>query len=73
MVYMIKDKYYIKVGRKFVHVNIVYNNNNITLKPNKKIFIEDDGKVKYRTIVIDEDFKNKFKPTSNNSYTNKHE
>lgn len=73
MVYMIKDKYYIKVGRKFIYVDIVYNNNNITLKPNKKIFIEDDGKVKCRTIVIDEDFKNKFKPTSNNSYTNKHE
>lgn len=68
MLYMINKNYYIKVGRKFINVDISYENNDINLKPNRKKYIEDNGKIKYEMIKIDDNFKNKFKPKETPSY-----
>lgn len=69
MLYVINDKHYIKVGRKFILVDIEYKNNDIVLKPNRTNFIEDNGKVKYKTQVVDDKFKQKFKPAPTPRYT----
>ena len=62
MLYVINKRYYIKVGRKFILVNITYNNGDIQLKADKSSIIEDNGNVKYTTQVVDDEFKKKFKP-----------
>lgn len=62
MLYVINKRYYIKVGRKFILVNITYNNGDIQLKADKSSIIEDNGNVKYTTQIVDEAFKKKFKP-----------
>lgn len=66
MLYVINNKYYIKVGRKFIPVEINYKNNDIELIPNRKNYIEDDGKVKYTTQMVDKNFKESFKPKESN-------
>lgn len=62
MLYVINKRYYIKVGRKFILVNITYNNGDIQLKADKSSIIEDNGNIKYTTQVVDDEFKKKFKP-----------
>ena len=62
MLYVINKRYYIKVGRKFILVNITYNNGDIQLKADKSSIIEDNGNVKYTMQVVDDEFKKKFKP-----------
>ena len=62
MLYVINKRYYIKVGRKFILVNITYNTGDIQLKADKSSIIEDNGNVKYTTQVVDDEFKKKFKP-----------
>ena len=62
MLYVINKRYYIKVGRKFILVNITYNNGDIQLKADKSSIIEDNGNVKYTTQVVAAEFKKKFHP-----------
>lgn len=71
MLYVIDNKYYVKVGRKFVPVEIKYKNGDIELTPNRKQYIEDNGKVKYTTQIIDEKFKDSFKPKKSNYELNR--
>lgn len=66
MLYVIDGKHYIKVGRKFIPVEVQYKNGDIDLKPNKKNYIEDNGKVKYTTQHVDESFKERFKHKKSN-------
>lgn len=71
MLYVINNKYYVKVGRKFIPVEINYKNDDIELIPNRKNYIEDNGKVKYTTQIIDEKFKDSFKPKKSNYELNR--
>lgn len=66
MLYVINNKYYIKVGRKFIPVEIQYKNGDIDLKPNRQNYIEDNGKVKYTTQIVNKEFKERFKPKKSN-------
>lgn len=72
MLYVIDKKYYVKVGRKFIPVDITYKNNDIQLTPHKEKYIEDDGHIKFKTQIVDEKFKQSFKPKPTYDY-NKHE
>ena len=71
MLYVINNKYYIKVGRKFIPVEITYKNDDIELIPNRKDYIEDNGKVKYTTQTVDKKFKESFKPKKSNYELNR--
>ena len=51
MIYEINNKYYIKVGKDFVEVEMVINNDDIKLNPTKNK-IENNGKIKYKEINI---------------------
>lgn len=71
MLYVIDSKHYIKVGRKFIPVEIQYKNGDIDLKPNRQNYIEDNGKVKYTTQTVDKKFKESFKPKKSNYELNR--
>lgn len=61
MLYEIKGEYYIRVGRKYIKVNVEYKNNDIDIIPSSpKVVIEDNGNVKYREQIVDEAFKKRF-------------
>lgn len=66
MLYVIDNKYYFKMGRKFVRVNVTYKNGDLQLDANPKEYIEDNGNIEYSTQNVDEAFKNKIK--SSKSY-----
>lgn len=61
MLYEIRGEYYIRIGRKYIKVNVEYKNNNIDIVPSSpKVVIEDNGNIKYTEHVINEDFKKRF-------------
>ena len=71
MLYKISNKYYVKVGKDFVEVELVYSNNDISLKPtNNKI--ENDGNVKYIEVnfLSEKDNLLAEHKKKNNSFTN---
>lgn len=57
MLYKINNDYYIRVGRKYIKVDIVVKNNNVTLKPNNKYVIEDNKSLKVSEVAFDNSFK----------------
>ncbi len=60
MLYEIKDEYYIRVGRKYIKVNVAYKNNDIDIVPSSpKVVIEDNGNIKYIEHIVNDDFKKK--------------
>lgn len=44
MFYQIRDKYYVKVGRKYIEVKPEIKDKELVVKPNIKSYIEDNGK-----------------------------
>lgn len=61
MLYEIKGEYYIRIGRKYIKVNVEYKNNDIDIVPSSpRVVIEDNGNVKYREQIVDEAFKKRF-------------
>lgn len=61
MLYVIDNNYYIKIGRKYIKVDLDYKDNDLVVKSNKNDFIEDNGSLSVTTKVIDDDFKNYIK------------
>ena len=57
MLYKINNDYYIRVGRKYIKVDIVVKNNNVTLRPNNKYVIEDNKSLKVSEVAFDDSFK----------------
>lgn len=49
MLYLIDDKYYVKVGKDFTEVELVFTDNDVDLKPTSNI-IENNGNIMYETI-----------------------
>lgn len=69
MIYEINNKYYVKVGKDFVEVEVIVKGNNINLKPTSHK-LENSNKLKYKQIDIlnnKEEFLKKF----NNSFSEK--
>lgn len=49
MIYKIENKYYVRVGKDFTEVELVYADNDVDLKPTQNI-LEDNGKLLYEEI-----------------------
>lgn len=49
MIYKIEDKYYVRVGKDFTEVELVFNDNDVDLKPTQNI-LENNGNIKYEEI-----------------------
>lgn len=49
MLYKIKNKYYVKVGKDFTEVELVFKDNDVDLKPTQNI-IENNGNIAYEEI-----------------------
>ena len=67
MLYVIDNNYYIKIGRKYIKVDLDYKDNDLVVKSNKNDFIEDNGSLSVITKVIDDDFKNYIKSLKSKS------
>lgn len=67
MLYVIDNNYYIKIGRKYIKVDLDYKDNDLVVKSNKNDFIEDNGSLSVTTKVIDDDFKNYIKSLKSKS------
>lgn len=58
MLYEIDKKYYIRVGRRFIEVDVDVKNDEIDVIPhNPTKEIENNGNIKYKTQLVNEDFK----------------
>lgn len=64
MLYVIDKKYYIKIGRKFIEVNVTYENDDLKIEAKNNKYIEDNGDIKYDVQVIDDTFKKNFNKSS---------
>lgn len=60
MLYEIKNKYYIRVGRKYVNVEVSVVDNEVVLKSNPSEYIEINENVKAKGFAFDETFKKEF-------------
>lgn len=49
MLYKIDEKYYVRVGKDFTEVELVFENNDVDLKPTQNI-LEDNGNVFYEEV-----------------------
>ena len=49
MIYKIEDKYYVRVGKDFTEVELVYKDNDVDLKPTQNI-LENNGNLVYEEI-----------------------
>ena len=49
MIYKIDNKYYVKVGKDFTEVELVYKDNDVDLKPTQHI-LENNGNLKYEEV-----------------------
>lgn len=49
MIYKIDNKYYVRVGKDFTEVELVFKDNDVDLKPTQNI-IENNGNVSYEEI-----------------------
>ena len=49
MIYKIENKYYVRVGKDFTEVELVFEDNDVDLKPTQNI-IEDNGNLNYQEI-----------------------
>jgi hypothetical protein len=56
MLYKIEDNYYIRVGRKYIEVKILVKDGDVSLEPNHKKYIEDNGGLKVTEQVFNDEF-----------------
>lgn len=49
MIYKIDNKYYVRVGKDFTEVELVFKDNDVDLKPTQNI-LEDNGNIGYEEI-----------------------
>lgn len=59
MLYKINNKYYILVDCKYVSVEFDIKGNNVSLKPNRKDFIEKNPSIEFEEITFNDEFKSK--------------
>lgn len=59
MLYKIKDKYYVRVGRRFINVDVSIKDDNVNIIPHKPKETIEDSNVEYNIQEIDDDFKKK--------------
>ena len=59
MLYKIKNDYYIRVGRKYIKVDIVVKNDSVLLVPDNKSIIEATKGLQVSEQVFDDAFKKK--------------
>lgn len=67
MLYVIDNDYYIKIGRKYIKVDLDYKDNDLVVKSDKSKVIEDNPSLTVSQKVIDDDFKNYIKSLKNKS------
>ena len=67
MLYVIDNDYYIKIGRKYIKVDLDYKDNDIVVKADRSKFIEDKPSLVVKQKIIDDDFKNYIKSLKNKS------
>lgn len=60
MLYKIKDNYYMRVGRKYIKVNMVAKGDNILVTPDNKSVIEHNNSLKVTEVKFDDAFKKAF-------------
>lgn len=68
MFYQINDKYYVKVGRKYIEVVPEINGKEVNMKPNNKSYLEDNGMLKVKTISLEEISKKKMEHREKRNY-----
>lgn len=74
MLYEINKEYYIRVGRRFIKVDVVVKNNDLDITPHKPTYeIEDNGNIKYKIQNVDDDFKKKISSKKEESFHNEEE
>lgn len=61
MLYKIDNKYYILVDCKYVSVEFDIKGDNVSLKPNRKNYIEKNPNIIAEQVAFNDDFKNKLK------------
>ena len=49
MLYKIEDKYYVRVGKDFTEVELVYKDNDVDLKPTQNV-LEDNGNLYWEEV-----------------------
>lgn len=59
MLFKIEKDYYIRIGRKYIKVDIVVKDNDVSLVPNKKVVLEDNKNLEVVEYVFDDNFKKK--------------
>ena len=57
MLYEMNNNYYIRVGRKYVKVDIIVEGDDVKLVPNNKQVIEDNKSLDVSEIAFDDSFK----------------
>ena len=60
VLFKIKDNYYVRIGRKYIKVDIVVKDDNVSLVPNNKVVIEDNKDLVVTEQVFNDAFKKKF-------------
>lgn len=60
MLYKIKDNYYMRVGRKYIKVDMVVKGDNILVTPDNKSVIEHSNSLKVTEVKFDDAFKKAF-------------
>ena len=59
MLFKIEKDYYIRIGRKYIKVDIVVKNDDVSLVPDKKVVLESNKDLKVVEYVFDDNFKKK--------------
>lgn len=67
MIYKIGNKYYILVDSKYVEVTFKSENNDVSIIPDRKSFIEKSPKVTAEEILFDNEFKKSIKSNTSKS------
>lgn len=75
MLYKINDNYYIRIGRKYIEVRFVVRDENVSIIPNNKKFIEATSDLKVEGQAFDDKFKHQIiesrKPRPTEQYKDK--
>lgn len=57
MLYEMNNNYYIRVGRKYVKVDMIVDGDDVKLSPNNKKVIEDNKSLKFSEVAFDDSLK----------------
>ena len=69
MLYEINKEYYIRVGRRFIKVDVVVKDKDINITPHKPTKeIEDNGNIKYKIQNVNDEFKKKLSSKTEKSF-----